>query len=265
MSGILSEMTMPEVREFVPEVVTFAVGSTEPHGPALPYGTDFFRGESMCRRATELANQRGARVLMYPTLPIGNNVNFKPFPFACRVSVRTLMLTLLDIIEALEEDGIRKIVIVNTHGGNTDAIQATLREHYDRTPAERRAFVCMSRGMIGDRARGLIEHGSPHAGEAETSQILHLHPDLVRAERLRNMPIAEPFEGLEMLERAVFVRPWERFVPDCGGGNVEHASAEKGRRLIEGEAEGLAEFYVALCEVPWQPGFPYPKTETGEG
>ena len=151
-SGILSEMTVDDVRAFKPEVVVVGVGSTEPHGPILPYGTDFFQTDGLCRRAVARANEKGARVLMYPTLPIGNNVNFKPFPFACRVSVRTLMLTLLDIIQALEEDSIRKVVLVCGHGGNSDAMNAVLREHFGQTPPGQRAFVCMTTGMLPARS-----------------------------------------------------------------------------------------------------------------
>ena len=110
--GILEEMTIEDVRAFEPEVVVWGIGSTEPHGPALPYGTDAFQCDTTVRRGVVLANQKGARALMYPTLPISNNANFKSFPFTCRISPRTLMQVVLDVIEALEQDGVRKIVLV---------------------------------------------------------------------------------------------------------------------------------------------------------
>lgn len=81
-------MTIEDVRAFKPEVVVWAIGSTEPHGPVLPYGTDYFQCDAAIRCGTILANQRGARALMYPTLPIGNNANFQAFPFACRIALR---------------------------------------------------------------------------------------------------------------------------------------------------------------------------------
>ena len=101
-SGILSEMTIEQVKKLDPEIVVLPVGSTEPHGPHLPYGTDTYQLNAICRNAVTAANKGGARVLMYPPLPIGNNVNFKAFPFACRIGVRTLMSVVLDVIEALE-------------------------------------------------------------------------------------------------------------------------------------------------------------------
>jgi len=260
-TGILQDMTIDEVREFRAEVVVVGVGSTEPHGPILPYGTDAFECDALARRAVELANGRGARVLMFPTLPIGNNVNFKAFPMACRIGVRTLMDVLADIIAALEDDGIRKVVLVNGHGGNTDAIRAVLREHIDRTPPARRAFVCMSEGPAGDAADALIEHPSDHGGEDETSRMLHVRPDLVRKDKLQDLPLGESM--LKSAEGKVhFVRPWHLYMPMGGGGDTRQASADKGKALIEGGAEILAEVLVELSVTPWNENFPYPPGTT---
>ena len=110
-NGILTEMTIEDVRAFDPEVVAIGVASVEPHGPVLPYGTDYWQADAIVRRGVILANEAGAKALMYPTLPIGNNANLKAFPFACRIGVQTLMQMLLDIINALAEDGINKIVL----------------------------------------------------------------------------------------------------------------------------------------------------------
>ena len=257
-SGILEVMTMDDVGALAPEVVVLGVASTEPHGPILPYGTDFFQCDAVCRKAVVRANEQGGRVLMYPTLPIGNNVNFKPFPFACRMSVRTLMRVLLDIIQALEEDGIRKIVLVDGHGGNTDAVQATLREHFDVTPPDRRAFVCMTRAPASSEALAMIEMPSDHGGESETSRILYLRPELVRTERLQNLPIGRPFVESIAEGQVFYVRPWHLHVPMGGGGETRKSSAEKGKALIESAVDNLADLLVELSKAPWNPHFPYP-------
>jgi creatinine amidohydrolase len=255
-SGILSEMTIDEVRKFKPQVVVLGVASTEPHGPALPYGTDFYQCDAVCRQAVILANRKKSRALMYPTLPIGNNVNFKAFPFACRIRVRTLMLMVLDIIEALEEDGVRKIVLVNGHGGNTDTLHAVVREHFDRTDKKRRAFVCIASGFPAGKEKGIIEHPSDHGGESETSQIMYLRPELVKKKKLQNLPFGRP---LIALDGVYYVRPWHKHVPLGGGGETRKSSATKGKILLETTASGLADFLVKLAKAPWRPDFPYPK------
>lgn len=259
--GILAEMTIEEVREFRAEVVILALTSTEPHGPHLPYGTDFYIGDGIVREAVRLANTRKARVLMYPSLPVGNNVNFQNFPFACRVRVRTYMNMLLDIIEALEEDGIRKIVLLNSHGGNTDTARAVLREHFERHRPDsiERAFVCFcsSLDLIDCETAKIITHGSDHAGESETSLIQHFQPYLVRRESLADFPRASP-EMEELRDGKVhFIRMWDKYMPESCGGETRESRPEKGKVLAESAASGLADYLVNLSKAPWHPGFPY--------
>ena len=64
-SGILQEMTIDQVREFRAEVVVLGVASTEPHGPILPYGTDFYQCDALCRGAVELAITLAAQAMGY--------------------------------------------------------------------------------------------------------------------------------------------------------------------------------------------------------
>jgi len=252
--GILEEMTIEDVRAFKAEVVIWAIGSTEPHGPVLPYGTDHWQCDATVRRGVILANQRGARALMYPTLPIGNNATFKAFPFACRISPQTLTQVILDVIQALEEDGIRKIVLVDGHGGNTDTMRAALRAHAHAHRPGEGAFVCVTRGGM---PKGVIEHPSDHGGEGEVSRIMHLRPDLVRKDKLAVFPWGEL--AVEVLKdpRVHFVRPWHLYVPHAAGGDVRKATAEKGRKVIEYAAEFLARLLVELAEAEFGETFPY--------
>jgi creatinine amidohydrolase len=247
-------MTIEDVRAFDPEVVIWGIASTEPHGPVLPYGTDYFQCDAAVRRGVVLANQRGARVLMYPTLPVGNNANFQAFPFACRIAPQTLMQVVLDVLGALEADGIRKIVLADGHGGNTAALHAALRAYaHGHRPGEG-AFVCVARGSAPE---GLIEHPSDHGGEGEVSRILYLRQELVHKEKFGVFPWGEL--AVEALKdpKVYFVKPWHLYVPASAGGDVRKASAEKGRKLIEHSAEYLANFLVELSQAEFTDTFPY--------
>lgn len=262
--GILSQMTIDEVRDFDPEVVVLAFASTEPHGPHLPYGTDTIQTEGICRRAVRQANEDEARALLYPTLPIGNNVNFKGFPFACRIGVRTLMDVVLDVIEAVENEGVRKIVIVNGHGGNTAALTAALREHRDRNDPGEGAFVCLVRAYSGmpEETYDQIEHESGHAGELETSRMQYLRPDLVKTDELDEFPIQEPrIEGLTH-PAVTFVPRWDAYMPVSAGGETRESSAAKGEAFVEDGAKWIATLLTDLAETPRDEFFPYePSTE----
>jgi len=256
-SGILMEMTIEEVEAFQAEVVVLGIGSVEPHGPHLPYGTDYYQCKGTVRRAVELANRRGARALMYPVLPIGNNVNVKARPFTCRISVQTLMQTVLDILQAVAEDGVRKIVIYNGHGGNTDCLHATLRAFTDTQPANGGVFVCLAGDPPEVGRPPLVDKPSPHGGESETSRMLHLRGDLVRSDKIGVMPFGKL--AVEALSGGghFFVRPWHRQCPDSGVGDATGASAEKGEKIIEAEARHLAELLVQLSQAKWTDAFPF--------
>jgi creatinine amidohydrolase len=246
------------VRAFRPEVVVVGVASTEPHGPILPYGSDFFECEYYCRNAVLRANKQGARVLLYPVLPIGNNVNFKAFPFACRMGVRTLMCVILDIVKALEEDGIRKVVLVNGHGGNSAAMAATLREHYDVAPPERRAFCCIVQDWDSSlEAEEMIEFPSSHGGESEVSRNMHAKPEFVHTDKLQDQPAFQPMIDVLNDRNVVMVHPWHRRYPLSGGGDARKATAEKGRALMDSAVDKCVKLLVELSRTPWHPEFPY--------
>ncbi len=249
--GLLEEMTIEDVRKFNPEVVVLPLGSTEPHGPHLPYGTDTWQVTRLCRMAVEKANAGGARTLLYPALPITNNVNFRAFPFALRIGVRTLMSAIIDIATQCKEDGVNKMVIINGHGGNPGAISATLREiaGMDNMP-----FVCCPRMPI-PKEKNPIEHPSDHAGESETSLMMHIRGDLIRTETLTNNPLGElKVPGLADSE---FVRPWHLYLPTSAGGETRSASAAKGKALLDAKSEVLAKLLVDLAKAKFDKRFPY--------
>ncbi len=250
--GLLEEMTVEDVRAFEPQVVVLPLGSTEPHGPHLPMGTDVWQVTRLGRIAVEQANSRGARVLLYPTLPITNNVNFRRFPFALRVGVRTLMSMLIDIVCQCRDDGVRKVVLLNGHGGNPGTIAATLREiaGMDDMP-----FVCSTGGIVHENWQNPIEHASDHGGEDETSRMLWIRPDLVRSDRFADNPFGQL--AVPMLAKSQFVRPWHAYVPVSAGGETRASSADKGKAVIEARAAGLSDLLVELSAAPWTEQFPY--------
>lgn len=267
-NGILQEMTIDRFDDWRPEVVIIGAGSTEPHGPHLPYGTDHFIVEGVASRATRLANAQGARVMQFPTLPVGCNVNFKAFPFAARIKVRTFMSMLGDIIQALEEDGVRKIIILNGHGGNTAAVDATLREHFERFPGEadgKRAFVCTfgTSKFVSPEVNAMFKNPSPHAGETETAAVMGLHPELVRTNRFDNFPMMKPSASgvAELHDSLPYVKPWHLFLPTSAGGETRTVTREMGEAYIESKAKGLADFLVRLSQAPWHPNFPFDPPE----
>ena len=254
-SGILEEMTIDNVWELNPNVAVLPIGSTEPHGPALPYGTDSFQVEATSYGGTRRANELGARVVCFPTQRISLNNNFRAFPFACRMQVPTFMSLLKDWVEMCEAEGVRRFVFVNGHGGNPDVIRAVQRD----LAAKDGLFTCLisATQCASEEAKAVYEFRSDHAGEEETSQVMHLRPELVREEHLADNPRHHPSVDAINEFKVDFVRPWHLYIPVSAGGNATRASAEKGKTVIESAIEGMGRLFSELSVAPDTETFPY--------
>jgi creatinine amidohydrolase len=258
--GILEEMTLPEVEAFDPEIVVIPVGSTEPHGPHLAYGCDKFLTGHISEAGVLLAIRRGTRALCYPTLPIGLNVNFA-WPFALSFQVPTFMAMLTDLCTQIEAWGVRRILLVNGHGGNTAAIQAFQRQWAQRgvagmPGAEHHAFVCSITSRAPD-ADSLIQHWSDHAGEAEVMELMAARPELVRHEQLKEFVHSEPEVGILKSPKVHWVKPWRLYLPEGARGETRTATREQAAKLHAMNAQWVADVICDLCSVPWSDRYPY--------
>ncbi len=254
-SGILEEMTLEDVRAFDPQVGVIGIGSTEPHGPHLPYGTDTSILASVLVPAVRQANAQGARALLLPLLPISLNNNMRAFPFALKFGVPTFLQMLEDLVAEFEKEGIKKVVLCNGHGGNPDVLRAFQRHAMRR---EGPFLVLINVYEVASEVISrTIEHPSAHAGEMETSLMLACQPGLVHPERFAdNAPMPVRVECLRRLPTH-FVRPWHLYLPASAGGDCRQATAEKGQTIQAAIIDQLAGFLKELSEAPWSPTFPY--------
>src|SRR5947209_4676898 len=236
------------------EVAVLPFGATEPHNLHMPYGTDTLQLEVLANRACEHAYRAGAKVLLLPTIPYGVNTNHLRVPgaVACSVTPTTLLRLLTDLVDSLERQGLRKLVLLNGHGGNE--LKPWLRELHHRT----RLFLCLCDWyrMAGDLYPKIFQQVGEHADEVETSLGLAYFPHLVRPE-LADDGKARPtrFEAVNKGWIGI-TRPWHLATSNTGVGNPAAASAEKGRRLMEALVERLAGFLVELSAAPMTAEFP---------
>ena len=134
----LAETNYADVKQRQFEVAVLPLGATEPHNLHLPYGTDTFEAEAIGDRMCQAAFERGAKVILLPTIPYGTETNQREFPLSMNVNPSTLGRIIEDLVDSLVQHGIRKIVLLNSHGGND--FKSLLRELYGRTPAH--LFLC---------------------------------------------------------------------------------------------------------------------------
>lgn len=170
-----AERTRTELTEVLPNAtVILPIGATEQHGPHLPTGTDFLTVEAVAVAACETAG-RSVNVVLTPTIPFGSSDHHLRFGGTLSLKTETATQVLADVLHSIAEDGGRRVVLVNGHGGN-------------RGPCSSAAELASVRyglhtGYVDYWAsippRPDILHPG-HAGAFETSMMQHLHPELVR-------------------------------------------------------------------------------------
>ena len=253
--SILAEQTHAFVREQKWQAAVLPFGATEPHNLHMPYGTDIFQVEILAQRACDRAYQAGARVALLPTIPYGVNTNHLRIPgaLACSVTPTTLLRLVTDLADSLERQGVRKLVLLNGHGGNE--LKPLTRELHHRTSM----FLCVCDWyrMAQDIYPGLFESPGEHADEVETSLGLAFFPELLKPE-LADNGAAKP-SRFDAINRGwiSITRPWHLVSANTGLGDPKAATADKGRRLMDVLTQRLGDFLIELAKAPMDETFPY--------
>jgi creatinine amidohydrolase len=192
--------------------VVVGFGATEEHGPHLPIGTDSFLGDAVVWSVAEKLD-----AFVAPTLRIGCSVYEMSFPGTISLRAETLHAITADVVKSLTIHGFKRIILVPTHGGNCKPISDYMESHQPIDGVDVIAFTDL-RKILEMVAHDSSEMGiSPaaagsHAGEWETSLMLHLKPELVHMERaiegyMGELPDFEvkPFPPLEDLHSSGIV------------------------------------------------------------
>ncbi len=254
----LAETNYGAVKHLRYEVAVLPFGATEPHNLHLPYGIDTLEGDTVGEKICEAAWDRGAKVVLLPTVPYGTQTNQMKFPLAMNLNPSTLGLVVRDLVESLVAHGIRKIVVLNSHGGNE--FKSVLRELYGKTPAH--LFLCNWYTVFHDVYHELFIERDDHAGEMETSFALAYFPELV-ARNPDGTLTADEGRAAQTRFEAInrgwvsITRPWHLLTTNAGVTNPHAAAAEKGRRMMDLLVERLSQFLVELSAAEIDERFPY--------
>ncbi len=239
---ILAETTWKAIRELAYEVAVLPWGATEAHNYHLPYGTDTVQCDHVAAEAARLAWDAGARVGVLPSIPFGVQTGQLDIPFCVNLNPSTQAAVLGDIVRGLEGQGVRKLVILNGHGGND------FRWMIRQLQPSVRMFLCVTNWYQIVPPDDYFDNLGDHAGEMETSVMMHVAPPIVR-------PLSEAGEGKERRFRiAAFregwawaPRQWTQVSTDTGIGDPAAASAQKGERYVSAVVERLSRFFVELA------------------
>lgn len=234
-------------------VAVLPVGATEAHNRHLPEGQDVLLATHVARRCCQTAWDKCQSVVCLPTLPYGVDCNLMSFPLTIHVSQATLDAIVRDIVVSLRQHGIRKVMLLNGHGGNdftpfARQIQADTDVHM---------FLCNWWQVGNDRYDEFFEKPDDHAGELETSVALAVCPDLVELAVADDGQV-RPFRFEALRQGWVRTsRDFARLNDHCGVGDPTRASAEKGQAYLDLVCARISEFLVELAETPIDTHFPH--------
>lgn len=237
------EMTAPQLQQ-VPRdgvVVVAPIAACEQHSRHLPVYTDTI----LVTGVAEGVEQRlPKKVLLLPTLWFGASHHHLRFGGTLSADVDTHIDMLCELVRPLLDDGYKRVMILNGHGGNIDTMQTALRRlqpAYRTVQLTAASYWDLAAQELANLAEGPRKQMG-HACEFETSMVLALRPELVRREEIKDDPLpSEPaLRGLYIAEDM-----WQR--TDHGAaGYPELASAEKGRSFLSAAIERTAEVVQTL-------------------
>ncbi len=215
------------------------VASTEQHGPHLPTGVDDFLCSEVCRRtAAQLAPD--CPVVVAPTVWCGLADHHVAFGGTFTLSLATYYAVLKDLCRSILNAGFKRIVIVNGHGGNIQALGTFVGELTRELGAPIAATTYFMEGHTAMAEILEDQQGVMHACEAETSMMMAVHPDLVNADKLADAH-GPSFNILGSLVPSLKrFHSFAELTASGVAGDARRASAEKGEKLLEVCASALA-------------------------
>jgi len=223
------------------EVAVMQTGALEAHGTHLPLGTDFFLPEFLADR---VAAQTSALVL--PPIVFGDSWAFDEFEGTVSVKHSTLVEFYADVMSAVFRHGFRKIVVINGHGGNTSALQEAAK--ISTMEGERAVIIVNWWVDLAKPVRAtVLETPEGHAAEDETSEVMHVRPDLVDMKSPVAARVTTQFKVISGRYR-------KELNPSAVFGDPRKASADKGRLILEKAEEELVQLIRELehGDIPMQ-------------
>ncbi|NND05910.1 MAG: creatininase family protein [Saprospiraceae bacterium] len=240
--SILADANYKTVNETDYKLAVLPWGATEAHNYHLPYATDNYQVEYVAKQASMQALSLGTKSLVLPCVPFGVNTGQLDIKFCMNILPSTQLAILKDLVDVLKRHNIEKLVILNGHGGNN--FKNMIRELSFLYPE---IFICWVDWFRLVDWNKYFDNAGDHAGEMETSVMLHIRPDLVRPLSeagdgyAKKIPLSGFREGW-----AVTQRQWTKVTADTGVGDPKLATAEKGKKYLADCAQKLAHFLTEL-------------------
>ncbi len=251
------ELTWTELKDLVSKyrvIAILPVGSVEQHGPHLPLGTDYLIAMQLGKELINYFNSKYAstslRLVLLPPIIYGYSIMWASYPGTITISVDTLRMLLKDIINSVIRSGVKDLLVLNSHAGNSDILKVALREIAE---AHNDVTLCLVTiwEVIGDVINDVLSTKFFHADEAETSVALALGLRVKRAERGEDIfrYYNDFWHSLDLTKRPkiyVFRRESGTVTRLGAYGRPDLGDRDKGRILIKAIIERLCDFILSF-------------------
>ena len=241
----LTSDEFPQAVKAAQGVCLLPLSVIERHAHHLPLGTDMYIARDLCRRTAELEP-----AVIFPDYVFTQILEARHCPGTIAIDADLILRLLENTCREIARNGLPKIVIVNAHGGNNSLIQffcqtqlGSQRDYvvYIAEPPLSAEDATAVRAQFQSAVDG-------HAGEAETSAIQIIRPDLVRADQLRSDDEGMPLNRLKSLRDQGVTTGiwWYADHPTHYRGDGSMGTAEKGERWLAARARALAQAVRAI-------------------
>jgi len=252
----LAESTWTEVRDADVDVAFLPVGSTEQHGPHAPLATDALTAtavaEAAAARYEGVADEATAgedeatvhgEALVTPTVPVGVSEEHRAFDGTMWVSPDTFRAYVREAAASLGASGIDRVVFVNGHGGNVEAL-ATVARRFSRDPAHD------GYGVAFTWFEAVGEHTGDmgHAGPLETALLRATHPELVREDAIESARDGAADRWGEWVVGVNLAHDADAFTDNGVVGDPTGGDAARGQELLGLASEALCTLAVAVVD-----------------
>ncbi len=236
----LSEATWPEVRDLETDLAVLPVGSTEQHGPHAPLGTDALTAEHVAKAGVEAyRKQTGTDIPIGPTIPVGIAAEHRAFDGTLWVSPDTFRAYVRETVESLAHHGFDRVVIVNGHGGNVDALRELTGTISRAGTAYAVAFTWFDSIDVETAQMG-------HGGPLETALVRHLDESLIRVDKLDAAREGASTGWGEWVVGVNLAHDSDEFTDNGVVGDPTEATAELGADLLVAAGTALCELLSAV-------------------
>lgn len=249
----LAKLTWQEAKALFREtdMAIIPVGSQEQHGPALPLDNDAFQAQEF---ATLVADRLWPKIKLAVAPLISYGVSPHHMPFSGTITLRheTFIDLIYDVGNSLAQHGVKKIIVMNSHGGNTAALSIALRKLYDEL-----GLWCVGIEwwkITGDLVKETFDPPHFHADEMETSVAWALGQRVLEDKRV-DEPGREPVPGFSkptMFPSQPNIMPvWDTtdFTDSGTIGYATRADPKKGKKIVEAAVERIVLFIKQVASL----------------